>query len=94
MDLVEDKTALSPDKEIEHLLDRERVEYLLEIMSDKEKEVLDMRFGLKDARVHTLAEVGKKLRLSRERVRQIEEEALGKLRKFVEAQQKSDDKKD
>jgi len=88
MDLVEDQTAVAPDATIEHLLDKERVDNLLEIMSEREREVLDMRFGLQKNKPHTLAEVAKKLSISRERVRQIEEAALRKLRKFVESQEK------
>ena len=83
-DLIEDETAIQPDSSIEHLLDKERVENLLEIMSDREREILDLRFGLADKRPHTLAEVAKKLGVSRERIRQIEEAALRKIRKFVE----------
>jgi RNA polymerase primary sigma factor len=88
LDLVEDQTVVSPDHEIEHFLDKERVGKLLGIMTQREKEVLDMRFGLIDGKRHTLAEVAKKLRVSRERVRQIEEEALKKLRKFIQQQEK------
>jgi len=84
-DLIEDSTSLQPDSEIEHLLDKERVENLLEIMNEREREVLDMRFGLEDKKPRTLAEVAKKLGVSRERIRQIEEIALAKIRKFVEA---------
>jgi len=89
MDLIENKTSVSPDATIEHLLDKERVENLMEIMSGREKEILDMRFGLADNSSHTLAEVAKKLGVSRERVRQIEEAALRKLKKFVQEQEKS-----
>ena len=54
LDLVEDQTAVPPDAEIEHLMDKERVNNLLEIMTDREKEVLDMRFGLEDGKAaHT-----------------------------------------
>lgn len=88
MDLVENKTSVSPDSDIERLLDKERVDNLMEMMTDREREVLDMRFGLADKHSHTLAEVAKKLGVSRERVRQIEEMALKKLRKFVEEQEK------
>jgi len=88
MDLIEDKTSVSPDSTIEHLLDKERVENLMEIMTEREKEILDMRFGLADKHGHTLAEVAKKLGVSRERVRQIEEAALRKLKKFVQDQDK------
>ncbi len=85
-DLVEDKTSISPDAEIEHMMDKERVANLLAGMLDRERKVLDMRFGLADGKAHTLAEVSKKLGVSRERVRQIEEEALRKIRKVVDQQ--------
>lgn len=87
-DLVEDQNAQPPDAEIEHLFDKERLNSLLDIMTGREREVLDLRFGLVDARPHTLAEVAKKLGVSRERIRQIEEAALKKLRKFVEQQER------
>jgi len=86
MDLIEDRTTASPDSEIEKLLDKERVKNLLDIMSVREKQVLDMRFGLADGKPQTLAEVADKLGVSRERIRQIEEVALKKLRKFVNQQ--------
>lgn len=88
LDLVENQTAVSPSLEIEHFLDKERVSKLLGIMTQREKEVLDMRFGLIDGKIHTLAEVARKLKVSRERVRQIEEGALKKLRKFIQQQEK------
>jgi len=87
-DLIEDQNAAPPDAEIEHFLDKERVGSLLDIMTPREREVLDLRFGLKDDKKHTLAQVAKKLGVSRERVRQIEEAALKKLRKFIEQQEK------
>ena len=66
------------------ILDKERVKNLLGIMTQREREVLDMRFGLADTKPQTLAQVAKKLGVSRERIRQIEEMALKKLKKFVE----------
>jgi RNA polymerase primary sigma factor len=86
MDLVENEASTSPDTKIEHLLDKERVSNLLGITLDRERQVLDMRFGLVEGRSYTLAEVAKKLGVSRERVRQIEEGALRKLRRFIEQQ--------
>lgn len=88
VDLVEDQTAVSPDSEIEHFFDKERLNSLLEIMTQREKEVLSMRYGLKEERPQTLAEVSERIGVSRERVRQIEEGALKKLRKFVKQQEK------
>lgn len=90
-DLIEDQTAISPDAEIERLLDKERLDSLLEIMSEREKEILGMRFGLTDSKMHTLAEVAGKLGVSRERIRQIEESALEKLRRLVKKQDQERD---
>lgn len=88
IDLIEDENSASPDAEIKKLMDKERVNNLLEIMTGREKEILDMRFGLKDGKSRTLAEVADKLGVSRERIRQIEEAALKKLRRFVKQQGK------
>jgi len=87
-DLVEDMNATLPDAEMEQTLDKERIGDLLLMMTDREREVLDMRFGLRDGTSYTLADVAEKLGLSRERIRQIEEEALDKLRNFVQEQEK------
>lgn len=88
MDLIKDETAVPPDSRIEHLLDKERVANLLGIMSEREREVLDMRYGLAEGTTRTLAEVAKKIGVSRERVRQIEEAALRKLKRFVQQEGK------
>ncbi|MCM8780843.1 MAG: RNA polymerase sigma factor RpoD/SigA [Candidatus Omnitrophica bacterium] len=88
-DLLEDETAVLPDVEIKRFLDKEHVSGLLEITNEKERMVLDMRFGLADGKPHTLAEVAKKMGLSRERVRQIEGEALKKLRNFAKRHERA-----
>lgn len=88
-DLVEDRNSAAPDAEISLMMDRERMDNLLELMSQREKEILDMRFGLHEEKPHTLAEVADKLGVSRERIRQIEEAALKKLKKFVQQQEKN-----
>lgn len=87
-DLVADETAAPPDARIEHLFDKERVSNLLDIMDEREREILDMRFGLIDGKPQTLAEIAAKFKVSRERVRQIEDEALKKLRTFVKQQER------
>ncbi len=90
-DLVENDSVASPDAVVEALFDKERVDDLLEkTLSDREKQVLDMRIGMDDGKRHTLAEVAKKLGVSRERIRQIEEEAIKKLRHFVMDQEHED----
>ena len=87
-ELVEDTNATPPDAGIEKLLAREKIDNLLEVMNDREKKILDLRFGLSDTKPQTLAVVAKKIGVSRERIRQIEEKALRKLRKFVVGQEK------
>jgi RNA polymerase primary sigma factor len=88
MDLVENENAVAPDESVEKMFDKERVGNLMEKMSDRERQILDMRFGLATGKSHTLAEVAKKMGVSRERIRQIEEDAIKKLRKFVKEQEK------
>jgi len=85
-DLLEDRNSVAPDFEIERVFDKEHLNSLLSIMTGREKMVLDMRFGLIDAKAQTLASVANKLGVSRERVRQIEEEALRKLKRFMHEQ--------
>lgn len=86
IDLIEDKSSASPEKALNNFFDKERLNSLLEFVNEREHEVLNMRFGLIDGTSYTLADVAKKLRVSRERVRQIEENALKKLKKFMAEQ--------
>ena len=62
-----------------HLL-HEQIDEMLEALSEREREVLQYRFGLEDGRSYTLEEVGKRFGVTRERIRQIEAKALRKLR--------------
>jgi RNA polymerase primary sigma factor len=86
MDLIEDTSSTS-DFEMKQMVDHEDIEKLLNIATSREKEVLDLRFGLIDGKIYTLAEIAKKLKVSRERVRQIEVQAIKKIRKFIETQE-------
>lgn len=83
MDLIEDETSMSPMENVTDTLRRERVDVLLERMNDREKKILDLRFGLSDGTTHTLGETAKVFGITRERVRQIESAALEKLRTFI-----------
>lgn len=87
-DLIADTKSDSPKDGIDAFFAKERIQQLLQLTNEKEKEVLNLRFGLNDGAIHTLADVAKRLHLSRERVRQIEENALNKLRVFVEKEKK------
>ncbi|MFH1504765.1 MAG: RNA polymerase sigma factor RpoD/SigA [Candidatus Omnitrophota bacterium] len=78
--------------EIKRIFNKERVNDLLDnnTISEREKDVLNQRFGITDGKPSTLAKVSLELGISRERVRQIEKEALGKLRKIALADQKEE----
>jgi RNA polymerase primary sigma factor len=79
-DFIEDESLPRPsDAALRELL-REEMRNALATLDDREREVLELRFGLKDGQPRTLEEVGKKLKVTRERVRQIETKALRKLR--------------
>lgn len=79
-DLVEDKTQATPEEAMEQLVRREEVKELLESLSQRESQVIRMRYGLDGGKTHTLEEIGEQLGVTRERVRQIENRALEKLR--------------
>lgn len=79
-DFIEDIDAPSPmDAAAKEML-REQVQHALEALSEREREVLELRFGLKDGKEHTLEEVSRYFDVTRERIRQIEAKALRKLR--------------
>src|SRR5579859_574504 len=79
-DFIEDETVPAPAEAASRQLLKEQVQNALAILTDREREVLEMRFGLKDGQDHTLEEVGQHFRVTRERIRQIEAKALRKLR--------------
>jgi RNA polymerase primary sigma factor len=79
-DFIEDQDALEPMDAAAREMLREQVKNALAILSDREREVLELRFGLVDGKDHTLEEVGQHFKVTRERVRQIEAKALRKLR--------------
>jgi len=84
IDLIEDEAASAPDDQIYEFLRNERIEALLEKMKHRDAQVLQLRYGLKDGRRRTLAEVAKHFGITRERVRQIEKGALKKLKRGIE----------
>jgi RNA polymerase primary sigma factor len=79
-DVIEDRTMLAPPDATSHLALTELVDDLLERLTERERAVLSLRYGLADGHSHTLAEVGKHFQVTRERIRQIEARALDKLR--------------
>ncbi len=79
-DFIQDDEASQPQEEASYTLLREQLEEVLSTLTEREEQVLRMRFGLLDGRPHTLEEVGKEFDVTRERIRQIESKALRKLR--------------
>jgi RNA polymerase primary sigma factor len=80
-DFIEDKDILSPPDEVIHINLREKIEEALKTHSHREANVLKMRFGLGEGNEHTLEEVGQQYKVTRERIRQIQEKAIRKLKR-------------
>jgi len=83
IDLIEDEFSSSPTDYVTDSMRKERVFQLLDRMNEREKKILNLRFGLSDGTTHTLGETAKVFGITRERVRQIESAALEKLRVFI-----------
>lgn len=79
-DFVEDEKVLQPEDLTDIHLLNETLDYLMNNLTVREAQILRLRFGLDGAKSHTLGQIGEKFGLSRERIRQIEREALAKLR--------------
>lgn len=79
-EFIEDETTLSPFESASRELLKDHIEEVLGTLNDRERKVLELRFGLEDGKTRTLEEVGKEFGVTRERIRQIEAKALRKLR--------------
>ena len=79
-DFIEDKSAEKPDEKAAAAMQKERVMEVLLTLTPREQEVLRLRYGLNGENPHTLEEVGRRFKVTRERIRQIEAKALRKMR--------------
>ena len=89
-DIIEDESVTAPDVELESFINKERAMNFLSMLDEREREILEFRYGLKDGTVRTLAEIAKILKISRERVRQIEAATIKKIRELIRAQENLD----
>jgi RNA polymerase sigma factor (sigma-70 family) len=85
-DLVADSDAPSPEEIVLDALERQRIEGLLGHLDDRSAGIMRARYGLEDGREHSLTEVASRFSLSRERIRQLEIQALGRLRELARAE--------
>jgi RNA polymerase primary sigma factor len=86
-ELIQDQSVTPVDELLIARSFEEQLQALLSQLDDKERVIIERRFGLGDREPQTLAEIGSDMKLSRERIRQIEERALGKLRRSQRARQ-------
>jgi len=86
-DLIEDADAVSPADSVAVVMLREHLDALLSTLGEREKRVVQLRYGLTDGQPHTLEEIGRTFGVTRERIRQIEAKTLAKLRGHTYADQ-------
>jgi len=85
-DLVSDTDAPSPEELVLAAMERQRIEGLLNHLDDRSAGIMRARYGLEDGREHSLTEVASRFSLSRERIRQLEIQALGRLRELARSE--------
>ncbi len=90
-DIIEDESMAAPDEQLEVFFNKERARMILNSLSERERKIIEMRFGLGDGELYTLAEIAEKLGVSRERVRQLEEATIKKLRQVIKDQETIND---
>lgn len=84
-EFIQDEKSLTPQQSAARALLREKIKVILIDLTPREREILNMRFGLEDGIMHTLEEVGKKFGVTRERIRQIEAKSLAKIKQHDKA---------
>jgi RNA polymerase primary sigma factor len=89
-DFIEDKNQDTPEEATKKVMLVDQVERALGLLSDRERKIIQMRFGLGGSRVYTLEEVGAEFSVTRERIRQIEGKALAKLKRHKDSKKLMD----
>jgi RNA polymerase primary sigma factor len=86
-DIVEDENLIAPDEQLEIFLNKERAVSILEELPERERQIIEMRYGILDGEPKTLAEIAQVMGVSRERIRQIECSIIKKLRQIADDQE-------
>jgi RNA polymerase primary sigma factor len=89
-DFIEDEDAIMPLEVVSEIMQREELDNVLGTLTHRERRVVELRFGLKGEHPRTLEEVGQKLGVTRERIRQIEAKTLAKLEAYRDSQRLRD----
>ena len=90
-DIIEDENVARPDAEIEKFFNKERALSFLDMLNDRERKILELRYGLADGEPHTLAEIAEILGVSRERIRQIEDATIKKIQHILKQKKAKED---
>jgi RNA polymerase primary sigma factor len=90
-DIIEDESVASPDEELETFFNKERAINFLNMLNERERKILELRYGITDGNPCTLAEIAKTLGVSRERVRQIEAATIKKIKQIIEQREKNNE---
>ncbi len=89
-DFIADETAIEPLTAVSEILQKEELNQVLATLPDRERTVIELRFGFKDGSPHTLREVGQRLGVTPERIRQMEAKILARLRSYDNSQRLRD----
>jgi RNA polymerase primary sigma factor len=89
-DFIEDEDSESPTDQVSQVMLREQLLEAIDSLPPREQRILRLRYGFQDGQMYTLAEIGQRLGITRERVRQLEAQALGRLRKPESLQELED----
>ena len=87
-DIIEDQTMAQPDEELETFMNKERTVGFLNLLNERERKIIELRFGLIDGNTKTLAEIADEMGVSRERIRQVEAATITKIRKLLKKKEK------
>lgn len=90
-DIIEDENVARPDAEIEKFFNKERALSFLDMLNERERKIMELRYGLVDGEPHTLAEIAEILGVSRERIRQIEDATIKKIQHILKQEKAKKD---